>query len=130
MLDGGTVLVAEASPTAYKELARAKVLDGQCWTMPVVANGRLYAAIMPATWCASAYNERTLFLRPGQGRGLVGRQGEMDLSVPRHVARLGYLALLPRHVGASQRPLPRGKGNVHVDLRRIERPFPSRPDAK
>ena len=42
MLDGGTLLVAEASPKAFKELARAKVLDGQCWTMPVVANGRVY----------------------------------------------------------------------------------------
>jgi outer membrane protein assembly factor BamB len=42
MLDGGTLLVAEAAPKAFKELARAKVLDGQCWTMPVVANGRVY----------------------------------------------------------------------------------------
>jgi outer membrane protein assembly factor BamB len=42
MVDGGTLLVAEASPNAFKELARAKVLDGQCWTMPVVANGRVY----------------------------------------------------------------------------------------
>jgi outer membrane protein assembly factor BamB len=42
MVDSGTLLVAEASPKAFKELARAKVLDGQCWTMPVVANGRVY----------------------------------------------------------------------------------------
>ena len=42
MLDGGTLLVAAASPAGFKELARAKVLDGQCWTMPVVANGRVY----------------------------------------------------------------------------------------
>jgi outer membrane protein assembly factor BamB len=42
MLDGGTLLVAEASPNAFKELARAKILDGQCWTMPMVANGRVY----------------------------------------------------------------------------------------
>jgi outer membrane protein assembly factor BamB len=42
MVDGGTLLVAEASPKAFQELARAKVLDGQCWTMPVVANGRIY----------------------------------------------------------------------------------------
>ncbi len=41
MLDNGTLLVAEAAPKAYKELARAKVLEGQCWTMPVVANGRV-----------------------------------------------------------------------------------------
>ena len=42
MLDGGTLLVAEASPKGFTELARAKVLDDQCWTMPVVANGRVY----------------------------------------------------------------------------------------
>jgi outer membrane protein assembly factor BamB len=42
MLDGGTLLVAAAAPKAYKELARAKVLDGQCWTMPVVANGCVF----------------------------------------------------------------------------------------
>ena len=42
MLDGGTLLVAKAAPEAYKELARAKVLDGQCWTMPVVANGCVF----------------------------------------------------------------------------------------
>jgi len=34
--------VAEASPKAFKELARAKVLDGQCWTCPVLCGGRLY----------------------------------------------------------------------------------------
>ncbi len=42
MLDGGTLLVAKASPKSFTELARAKVLDDQCWTMPVVANGRVY----------------------------------------------------------------------------------------
>ena len=42
MLDGGTLLVAEAAPAAYNELARAKVLEGQCWTVPVVANRHVY----------------------------------------------------------------------------------------
>ena len=42
MLDGDTLLVAEAAPAAYKELARAKVLAGPCWTAPVVANGHVY----------------------------------------------------------------------------------------
>lgn len=42
MVDGGELLVAEASPAGYKELARAKVLSGVCWTVPVVANGRAY----------------------------------------------------------------------------------------
>jgi len=38
----GALVVAEASPKAYKELARAQVLGGECWTMPVLANGRIY----------------------------------------------------------------------------------------
>lgn len=42
MVDGGTLLVAEASPSSFKELARARVLDGKCWTVPVVANGCVY----------------------------------------------------------------------------------------
>ena len=42
MVDGGTLLVAEASPTRFNEMARAKVLDGRCWTAPIVANGSAY----------------------------------------------------------------------------------------
>ncbi|MGA2616585.1 MAG: PQQ-binding-like beta-propeller repeat protein [Thermoguttaceae bacterium] len=42
MLDGGTLLVAEAAPKAFHELARAKLFDGQCWTMPIVANGCVF----------------------------------------------------------------------------------------
>lgn len=42
--DRGRLFVAEATPDGYKELARANILDGRkCWTMPVLANGRLYA---------------------------------------------------------------------------------------
>ncbi len=42
MLDGGELLIAEASPEAFKELARAKVLNEQCWTYPVLSAGRIY----------------------------------------------------------------------------------------
>ncbi len=42
MVDGGDLLVAEASPKAFRQLARAKVLSGTCWTVPVVADGRVY----------------------------------------------------------------------------------------
>ncbi len=41
--DRGTAVVAEASPAEYKELSRTQLLGGQCWTMPTVAHGRLYA---------------------------------------------------------------------------------------
>ncbi|MCI0538360.1 MAG: PQQ-like beta-propeller repeat protein [Verrucomicrobiales bacterium] len=39
---GGELIVAEATPSAFKPLARAQVLSGRCWTVPVFANGRLY----------------------------------------------------------------------------------------
>jgi len=41
--ESGEVVVAAASPAGYKELARAKVLNGgKAWTMPTLANSRLY----------------------------------------------------------------------------------------
>ena len=39
----GAIVIAAADPKGYHELARAKVLDGRCWVMPVLANGRIYA---------------------------------------------------------------------------------------
>ena len=38
----GELIVAAATPDTYRELARAKVLERHCWTMPVLANGRIY----------------------------------------------------------------------------------------
>jgi len=39
---GGELVVGPASPDAFKATARATVLGGKCWTVPVLANGRLY----------------------------------------------------------------------------------------
>lgn len=38
----GELVVAEANPIAFKPLARVQVLGGKCWTVPVLANGRIY----------------------------------------------------------------------------------------
>jgi outer membrane protein assembly factor BamB len=38
----GELLVVEATPEAFKPIARAQVLGGKCWTTPVLANGRIY----------------------------------------------------------------------------------------
>lgn len=38
----GHLVIADASPEAYKELARAKVLSGRCWVQPILSNGRIY----------------------------------------------------------------------------------------
>jgi hypothetical protein len=40
--DAGELVLAEAVPTSYKEVARQKVLDGKCWSTPVLADGRIY----------------------------------------------------------------------------------------
>ena len=42
MDEKGALVVAEASPSGYKELARAKVFGSQCWTSPVLSDGRVY----------------------------------------------------------------------------------------
>lgn len=41
--DDGQLVACEASPSEYKELAKAKILDGLCWTIPVLAGGHVYA---------------------------------------------------------------------------------------
>ena len=41
--DRGELTLVEATPAAYKQAGRFQVLGGKCWTMPVYANGRIYA---------------------------------------------------------------------------------------
>jgi outer membrane protein assembly factor BamB len=41
--DRGELMLAEASPEAFKPLSRVKILSGTCWTPPTLANGKLYA---------------------------------------------------------------------------------------
>lgn len=43
LTDKGRLLVARAVPSGYEELASAQILEGKCWTVPVLANGRIYA---------------------------------------------------------------------------------------
>jgi outer membrane protein assembly factor BamB len=40
--ESGDLVIADASPDGYKELAKAKVLTDTCWTMPVLSGGRIY----------------------------------------------------------------------------------------
>ncbi len=42
MSDDGNLVIAEATPTGFKELSRAKVLNGLCWTVPVLSSGKIY----------------------------------------------------------------------------------------
>jgi outer membrane protein assembly factor BamB len=40
--DKGELVIAEASPSAFKPVARAQVLGGKCWTVPVLSHGKIY----------------------------------------------------------------------------------------
>lgn len=40
--DQGTLVLVEANPKTYIEVARAQPLGGKCWTMPVISSGRIY----------------------------------------------------------------------------------------
>lgn len=42
LADDGQVVVVEAKPDAYKEVARFKAVEGKCWSTPAIADGRIY----------------------------------------------------------------------------------------
>jgi outer membrane protein assembly factor BamB len=42
LTDYGEIVMVEPTPKAYTEIARAKVLDGKCWSTPTLSQGRLY----------------------------------------------------------------------------------------
>ena len=41
--EGGRLAIAKATPDAYQEIAGAQIVGGRCWTMPILANGMIYA---------------------------------------------------------------------------------------
>jgi outer membrane protein assembly factor BamB len=44
MSDKGELAIAKADPSGFKAIARAQILPkGKCWTVPVLANGKIYA---------------------------------------------------------------------------------------
>jgi outer membrane protein assembly factor BamB len=49
LTERGELVIASATPTRFTELARAKVIDGTCWTQPVLANGLLYCRSQEGT---------------------------------------------------------------------------------
>lgn len=47
LTEGGQLFFAEASSTGWLELARKQILGFKCWTVPTVANGKLFARNAP-----------------------------------------------------------------------------------
>lgn len=42
LLDQGELIIADATPEKYTGRARAKVIGGKCWAVPVLSRGRIY----------------------------------------------------------------------------------------
>ena len=42
LTEAGELLIAPATPDGFSPVARGQVLQGKCWTVPVLANGRVY----------------------------------------------------------------------------------------
>jgi outer membrane protein assembly factor BamB len=52
--DAGQLLLVEATPTAYHPLGMAHPLGGKCWTMPVVADGKIFTRSTTQGVCLDA----------------------------------------------------------------------------
>ena len=47
----GALVLVEAKPEECREVARAEVYAGQCWTMPVVSNGKVFGRTTKEGFC-------------------------------------------------------------------------------
>jgi len=52
--DRGELVTVETNPNQYREIARAKVVTGKCWSTPIVANGRIYVRSTKEGVCLDA----------------------------------------------------------------------------
>ena len=52
--DAGDLVIFEPTPTDYQEIARAHVIEGKCWTTPILAAGRIYARSTKEAVCIDA----------------------------------------------------------------------------
>ena len=50
----GEIITVETNPNQYKEISRAKMVSGKCWSSPTVANGRIYVRSTKEGVCLEA----------------------------------------------------------------------------
>lgn len=51
LADDGEVVLVQATPAGYKELARAKAINGKCWSTPALSDGRLFVRSTKESAC-------------------------------------------------------------------------------
>lgn len=50
-IENGDFVITPATPEGYKPTAKFKAFEGKCWTVPTLANGRLYSRDMGTIKC-------------------------------------------------------------------------------
>ncbi|MDB5386364.1 MAG: outer rane biosis protein BamB, partial [Planctomycetaceae bacterium] len=80
--DRGEVILAEASPKHYRELARATVFEGEvCWTPPALHRGRLYLRTQTRAVCLYLGKKPLDALQPVQSVAAIPRPWRLDMSL-------------------------------------------------
>lgn len=51
LTEGGELQIAKASPEEYEPTTKVKVLDGRCWTVPTLVDGKLYVRNLKIARC-------------------------------------------------------------------------------
>lgn len=57
--DAGDLVLVDPSPSSYREVTRAHVVNGKCWSTPVISAGRIYARSSAESVCLDV-SERTV----------------------------------------------------------------------
>jgi outer membrane protein assembly factor BamB len=57
LADDGVLSLVKATPSKYTELARKKVLNGKCWSTPILSNGLVLARSTTQAVCLEAGNQ-------------------------------------------------------------------------
>ena len=58
LADDGQLVVVEATPAAYKEIARTKAVAGKCWSTPAFSDGRIYVRSVKEGACLNVSGRR------------------------------------------------------------------------
>jgi outer membrane protein assembly factor BamB len=57
LADDGDIAIVEATPTAYSEIARVDLLDGKCWSSPILSDNRIYARSTTEAICFELFSD-------------------------------------------------------------------------
>jgi outer membrane protein assembly factor BamB len=51
LADTGSIVMVQATPSGYQELARTRAVEGKCWTTPALAEGKLFVRSVREAAC-------------------------------------------------------------------------------